>query len=1072
MGELTTEGRGLPAFPARLVDRPELMEVLDGAVDHKVVMVVGGPGWGKTTTVAAWAARRQACWLKIGDEDTSVERLTRELLRCLRSRFPGLPAELITTTGHGEGHDGAVQVDVITTLICGLLDLHLDGPLVLVIDEASALQPDSDGAKLLEGLCRNSSRLLRLVLLTRCALRLDLVNPGDVREISSAELAFTRQEVAALLGRDRYDQTVEEIWTRTAGWPAAVVLYVEAVKGGHRPPADGVSGNRLLTDMATRVLASEPEPTQSLLRTIALLGRVSAGLCAALGHADADAVLPELARRGLLATEASEPATWTVSEPVHQLLTSRADDGETATEIRRRAAQCCERDGEHAEALRHLVAARLWDDVAQLLLRRDEDIIATGDVGAVLAAMERMAVDGFSDPRLFLVWAYAKQQRGDWLGALHGYNQAVVSGAEQPPCLAWRMGQLYYLTGQTAKALELFRRATFAESGTLDEVRLLSLAVRWLRETGQVDEARSLVTRVVTAAELCGGRTAQAWSHRALGLLAAYDGDQVAGDMHYSQALDHARDADNRLLWLMIRAERAWLMAEEGDPAEALRDIDEVMLLSRQAGLIGHEPLCLGIRTRVAAKVGRFEEALADAAQSWAMWRGQGVSQDVVYGLLVVGEVHWRRGEPRQAQAFLDQARLMATDQDSCLPIQVVVLATLARVRAADDFAAAMAFAEQAVQLSERIRWGRVPALLARGWVALIAGDRDAAQADATAARALAGQRRDRAGLADSLQLTASSSGDPQAAAGLLTEAVALWRTLGDPVGEASALLALVQVSGMAPDRTAAAQAELFKHGVRHDSRTADVLGASLPRAPRLAVQTLGTFQVLRDGVPVPAREWQSKKARDLLKILIAHRGRPVARPRLAELLWPDANSDRVGNRLSVQLSTLRAVLAVDQGTGDFEPVVADRNAVSLDPSLVDIDMERFLAAAEAARTAYRHGEPAGHALLVDAVEMYHGEFLVEELYEDWATQPREEVRSAYAALLRILVRVVPDADQRVDYLLRLLDLDGYDEGAHLHLVHILREARRHGEAQRRYELYAERMAEIGVIPTRTGTVG
>jgi DNA-binding SARP family transcriptional activator len=62
--------------------------------------------------------------------------------------------------------------------------------------------------------------------------------------------------------------------------------------------------------------------------------------------------------------------------------------------------------------------------------------------------------------------------------------------------------------------------------------------------------------------------------------------------------------------------------------------------------------------------------------------------------------------------------------------------------------------------------------------------------------------------------------------------------------------------------------------------------------------------------------------------------------------------------------------------------------------------------------------------------------------------------------------------DQRVDYLLRLLDLDRYDEGAHLELIRTLREARRYGEAQRRYGLYAEQMAEIDVDPVRGATLG
>ena len=43
-----------------------------------------------------------------------------------------------------------------------------------------------------------------------------------------------------------------------------------------------------------------------------------------------------------------------------------------------------------------------------------------------------------------------------------------------------------------------------------------------------------------------------------------------------------------------------------------------------------------------------------------------------------------------------------------------------------------------------------------------------------------------------------------------------------------------------------------------------------------LAIQALGGFRVLRHGEPVPAEEWKSKKARDLLKILAARRGNPV----------------------------------------------------------------------------------------------------------------------------------------------------------------------------------------------------
>jgi DNA-binding SARP family transcriptional activator len=229
---------------------------------------------------------------------------------------------------------------------------------------------------------------------------------------------------------------------------------------------------------------------------------------------------------------------------------------------------------------------------------------------------------------------------------------------------------------------------------------------------------------------------------------------------------------------------------------------------------------------------------------------------------------------------------------------------------------------------------------------------------------------------------------------------------------------------------------------------------------------------VLRDGVPVPSALWQSKKARDLLKILAGNSGRPVPRPQLVELLWPDDLSDRTANRLSVLLSTLRTVLCVPGLPADAEPLVADRDTVSLDLSLVDLDVAAFLGAASTALVAHRRGDQAAVPLLIAADELHLGEFLAEEPYEHWAIQVREEVRGRYTAVLRALVRLVRDPDQQVGYLVRMLELDRYDEGAHVRLVKALRAAGRHGEARRRYQVYLEQMREIGVRPAEPDLFG
>ena len=82
--------------------------------------------------------------------------------------------------------------------------------------------------------------------------------------------------------------------------------------------------------------------------------------------------------------------------------------------------------------------------------------------------------------------------------------------------------------------------------------------------------------------------------------------------------------------------------------------------------------------------------------------------------------------------------------------------------------------------------------------------------------------------------------------------------------------------------------------------------------AAPLSISTLGLFALARGGSRVDRREWQSKKARDLLKLLITRRGRPALRDWLMEALWRGQDPGLLSNRLSVALSTLRGVLDPD----------------------------------------------------------------------------------------------------------------------------------------------------------------
>ncbi len=234
-------------------------------------------------------------------------------------------------------------------------------------------------------------------------------------------------------------------------------------------------------------------------------------------------------------------------------------------------------------------------------------------------------------------------------------------------------------------------------------------------------------------------------------------------------------------------------------------------------------------------------------------------------------------------------------------------------------------------------------------------------------------------------------------------------------------------------------------------------------------IQSFGGFGVVRDGQPVKTSAWQSRRARELLKLLVARRGRPTARMRLMEALWPDGDVDRLGNRLSVALTTIRMVLDPQRRFSPGEFVHADRESVALNLGSIDVDLERFLASASEGLGHLRRGEAGAAIAALEAAELtYAGDVLEENLYDDWAVPPREEARAAYVAVVRALAAHAVghiDPDSAVRYFLRILQVDRFDEEAHLGLVAALEGAGRHGEAHRQYLSYRHAMDELDVEP-------
>jgi len=339
-------------------------------------------------------------------------------------------------------------------------------------------------------------------------------------------------------------------------------------------------------------------------------------------------------------------------------------------------------------------------------------------------------------------------------------------------------------------------------------------------------------------------------------------------------------------------------------------------------------------------------------------------------------------------------------------------------------------------------------------------GDRERAGRMADTAREASSGRGAPADIARALELHCFAASEPRFDAGSLQEALGIWRRIGADLDAARAVLGLASLAAEVPEADVeAARRALRDAGVRVPGIGAGI-GSMLwvDRPPPLQIQTLGRFAVLRDGLPVPPTEWQSKKARDLLKLLVARRGKTAPREFLIEALWPEEDPKKTSNRLSVALNVVRGVLDPEGRSDADRFVVAGRDGVRLELENVAVDVEAFLDQAEAGLRAGTEAQPQLEA----AEAAYHGEFLEEDRYEEWAAPLRDEARSTYLEVARALA-LAGRATTR--YHLRILALDPYDEDTHLDLVSRLAGSGRHGEARRAYRRYVQKMGEIGVEP-------
>lgn len=161
-----------------------------------------------------------------------------------------------------------------------------------------------------------------------------------------------------------------------------------------------------------------------------------------------------------------------------------------------------------------------------------------------------------------------------------------------------------------------------------------------------------------------------------------------------------------------------------------------------------------------------------------------------------------------------------------------------------------------------------------------------------------------------------------------------------------------------------------------------------------LAVYCLGPFKVFLNNQIITG--WNGQKGTAILKYMVANRERPVAKDILMDLFWPDADAEVARRNLHQAIYALRQALR--RALPELQLILFENDRYRLNAE-VDIwldfeEFERFVKAGQAQADAGRMVE-AMEAYGI-AEELYGGDFLEEDLYDDWPQSQREYLRTLY----------------------------------------------------------------------------
>jgi DNA-binding SARP family transcriptional activator len=167
------------------------------------------------------------------------------------------------------------------------------------------------------------------------------------------------------------------------------------------------------------------------------------------------------------------------------------------------------------------------------------------------------------------------------------------------------------------------------------------------------------------------------------------------------------------------------------------------------------------------------------------------------------------------------------------------------------------------------------------------------------------------------------------------------------------------------------------------------------------------------------------------------------------DVLWPDSGKKAASNNLRQVLYGARRILDSASGSPERYLGLKDGQLLLCPDGHLWVDSDAF---EEAASTARRSRAPA---IFWAATDLYAGDLLPEDRYEEWAEGKRAELRQLYLALIMELASLYEGREEHapaIEVLRRVISEEPTLEEAHASLMHLYARSGRFERVLAQYE--------------------